>query len=52
MQMDDISLLELPQFGDVGTGISDINFEKMLAGEVQLTEDDESLLKKMPMEHR
>ena len=52
MQMDDVGLLKLPQFGNVGTAIGDVNFEKMLAREVQLTEDDESLPEEMPMEHR
>ena len=37
VQMNDVSLLEFPQSGDVGSRIGNVDFEKMFAGEMQFT---------------
>ena len=50
VQVNDISLLELTQTSYISAAIGNINLKKMLALEMQTTEDNQALPKEIPAE--
>ena len=49
-EMDDVSLLKLPQLGDVGTSGSHIYLPQMQVGEMEMPEGAPALPEKIPLQ--